>query len=803
MSEEDNDLTANEHDDLEERGLILLEEAPKNHLIVELKKKALACKQAGETAEALEHLKESKVVAAANTLEDLNSSSLQCSYLRSLAAHLKAANDIPGALAALKQAKEIEQQAAQAEDEDDAVLRELEGEEELEEEQAAGIVFTDEEMIDQETMTEMQMVGMDVPSQETYQARILEHKKTALTLKKQNDIAGATAALRIAKQLQQVMEVLASGASAGTPEDILDGWGDNLTAEESALLGELVGSGGGRADDSALEGLDADGDNGNGDLNMKQTINWQDLETLEDSDISEFMEMGIVELPTVESLLEIAETCQKEALVFKQSGNIAMAKAKLVESKKIKLQATRLDKIYRQASSGGGEAGVTDEDLENLMNSDGGGHAYLKEKTPAQPKPEPTPVNPWMLKPSAEIKAEVLRLKDAKKVKEATALLQIFKQVLQKENDAKEAEKKQAMVARIQREIDLCRGQLQLYSFYEAFIDPSTGSAQGSLWKHYQQQCERAIQMIEQDGSAAVKMAHPKASGLVTIQSSDCGGEMDNQEFVSLMIEQGTPFDSLEGKMEVAIVEAFRLEDNKTVQKIVKKKRKEKGIKDDDPQATDVDKDIYRKIQVDLKIQLPPGLEYQSSSNNDETEGESSSPQGTTFTFLPSNGGGEESDDAEKKTASLNSTVRFMDSSKKVWLPRGDTTKERSLIRRIERKKVEFHLNYNPNITDKPKEEKGSWFWKKEKKEPVVELPITHLGKVVLELKYLLNRNCIAGDFPLVVNNKPVGGFARLCLRTDAPLDPTQFERVDAASPIAKIEAYNRQLVFSRPAAEF
>ena len=112
MSEEsDAAHTANETDHS------LLEEAAKNHLILELKKKALACKQAGETAEALEHLKDSKRVAAANSLEDVPPS-LQCSYLRSLAAHLKATNDIPGALAALKQAKQIEQEAAQAEEDD-------------------------------------------------------------------------------------------------------------------------------------------------------------------------------------------------------------------------------------------------------------------------------------------------------------------------------------------------------------------------------------------------------------------------------------------------------------------------------------------------------------------------------------------------------------------------------------------------------------------------------------------------------------------------------------------------------------
>jgi len=796
----------------EESSPVVLQEASKNNLILELKKKALACKQAGETAEALEHLKDSKRVGAASTLEDLlPNKSLQCSYLRSLAAHLKAANDIPGALASLKQAKEIELQQQQEEaqiGEGDGVLRELEDEQVVADEPSTEIVFTDEEMIDHETMAELQMVGMDVPSQETYQARILEHKKKALALKQKNDIAGATAALRIAKQLKHAMDVLAGGRSV---TDDLDGWGDDLTAEESALLGELVGSSESGRGDAAL-GLDMDDENGGGsnDLTMKQKMDWQDLESMEDTDISEFLEMGIVDLPTVANLLEMADSCQKEALEFKQSGNIAMAKAKLVESKKIKLQATRLDKIYNKAGSDDGGAVVTDEDLENLMSSADGSASYLQPKTSAQPKPDPKPVNPWMLKSSVEIKAEVVRLKNAKKVKEATALLKIFKQVLQKENDAKEAAKKQAMVAKIQREIDLCLGQLQLYSFYEGFVDKATGSAQSSLWKQYQQHCRKAIQIIEKEGSGAIKLAYPKASGLVAIQSSGSSGDedMDNQHFVSLMIEQGTPADSLEGKMEAAIVQAFRLEDNKTVQKLIKKKRKELGIKEDDPQGSEVENDIYRKIQVDGKVQLPPGVEVEAPSGKDESQNESGSPQWTTFSFPPLAQSLEEETNKDgadgQKTAaagSVNSTVQFTNSSKKVWLPRGDTTKERSLIRRMERKKVEFHLNYNPNITEK-QEEKSSWFWKKETKEPSAELPISHLGKVVLELKYLLNRNCIAGDFPLVVNNKPVGGFARLCLRTDAPLDPTQFEPLDTSSgAITKIKAHSKQLIFSRVSA--
>jgi len=158
--------------------------------------------------------------------------------------------------------------------------------------------------------------------------------------------------------------------------------------------------------------------------------------------------------------------------------------------------------------------------------------------------------------------------------------------------------------------------------------------------------------------------------------------------------------------------------------------------------------------------------------------------------------------DNQEPPAKAISRFRFTESSQKVWLPRGDTTKERSLIRRMERKKVEFHLNYNPNMATETKEE-SSWFWKSsQKKDDSDPLPTSHLGKVVLELKHLLNRNCIAGDFPLVMNGKLVGGIARLCLRTDAALDPTQFEPVEGGGATTSIRAHAKQLVFSRPKIE-
>jgi len=53
------------------------------------------------------------------------------------------------------------------------------------------------------------------------------------------------------------------------------------------------------------------------------------------------------------------------------------------------------------------------------------------------------------------------------------------------------------------------------------------------------------------------------------------------------------------------------------------------------------------------------------------------------------------------------------------------------------------------------------------------------LGKVTIEFGQLLARGCIAGDFPIMTNGKPLGGALRVCLRTiPVSLDPDRYEGV-------------------------
>eukprot|EP00980_Cylindrotheca_fusiformis_P006836 scaffold1429_cov110-Cylindrotheca_fusiformis.AAC.8 len=781
----------------------------RDQVVLDLKRQALACKQADNKAEALQFLKQSKEVAAAESIEDLPSIDLQCLYLKSLASHLQSSGDTEGEMAALKRAKQLKGETDEAEDDDNdnddddgSDLKELQDEDgSVENQAAAAVSFTDEEMMDEDMMTELQMGGMDIPSEEIYQQRVLATKKKALALKKQGDVSGATLELRKAKQLEKVMGALVKnddGASSAQQEEtsfVLDGenaadrWMESLTPEESELLSEIIQppATGSDGDDVAILLDDNDAEE---EKNVVQSMEWQELEDLDDSDIREFLDMGIVKLPPVSDLNELAEEAQKQAIAFKQKGNIEMAKAKLLESKKIRNQAGRLERILAEESGGGGEQpdGDTIEDLEKLLVE--GDTVAPKPAVPKKQKPS----NPWFDRPSAEIKAEVFRLKDAKKVQDASQLLLIYKQVLQKENEAKEAARCAELISKIKLELDLCRQQQLLYTFYKAFVDENVGAEQLLLWSNYDRLCRQAIAIFESKGSAVLSLGHPKEPKLQIIQGGN-NDDGDVQQLISRMIEEATIPNSLNGRLEVRVLEVLNLSENKSIQKLLKKRQKEqvgnkKTPKDDN---TTMDKSLCRQIQVDLKIQLPPE-ELDSSNKGAETP----TPQSTGFTLLPTNKDAP-SDESETAAKDQDQTVDFSNSPCSVKLPRGDSYKEKALLRRLERKKVEFHVVYNPNIDISPAKETSSWFWKSPpKKETKVQQPTTNLGKIVVELKDLLSRNCIAGEFPLVVNTKIVGGSIRLCVRTDSPLDADQYE-ADSLNT-TKLALYSRQLLFSRSA---
>jgi hypothetical protein len=74
--------------------------------------------------------------------------------------------------------------------------------------------------------------------------------------------------------------------------------------------------------------------------------------------------------------------------------------------------------------------------------------------------------------------------------------------------------------------------------------------------------------------------------------------------------------------------------------------------------------------------------------------------------------------------------------------------------------------------------------------------PDTLAGKASIGFQQLLSRNCVTGDFPLIMNTKESGGTVRLALYTAAPINPDQYTGITDGAQI-KSKGYDDELVFN------
>ena len=678
----------------------------RSEFVLTLKRQALAAKKSDQLSEALKLLKQAK------ELESCPLDSLHCNPIY----------------------QQFVSSSTRGQSPDD----DQDGDLELLQEAALDVAFTDDELMNEEMITEFALGGMDVPSDQVYQAAILKYKQAALQYKQQGDIPKATANLKNAKQLQKVqvaLQKIKDGVGLMVNEDI-EGWMEALNDEDSALLGELM--------------KPQDNDNSLLATNGSTTLELQDLELMDDSDIKEYMQMGDG-VPTANDLLELAKKAQDKALEHKQKGNIEMAKASLVESKKYKVQAERVDRITHSNNGGEGKV-ITDEDLENLLNG--------TPKAKSIPKAAPTPpANPWLQKPSEEVKQEVLRLKNEGKIQEATQLLKIYKEVAKKEADLVETERCRKLRERIQREVDVCEQQIKMFAYFERLCEADDnhsiiGAEQGSRWKAYQVQCRHAIQTLQDKGSNGLSITLDKPpSDLFEILEEDVVG----------MVEAGChPGGDSGPGLETVILGLVDIHENKSLKKILLKlsKTEKRSL----------------PIKVEVKFQLPA----YTSSPEEQVSG------GYTLTFLPA---------SQKEDTS----AYVFPMSQHMPLPPKESKQAKTILRRMETKKVQVSVYYD-HLEEKRKA-KSSWFgWGKASSDGDTineEQGVTMLGKVILELNGLLRRNCLAGDFPLQVNSKDVGGTVRLCIRTKEALDPSRFEGVVSSKSKTPMKAYETVLSFS------
>ena len=238
-----------------------------NHVVSELKRRAKESKEAGNMEDAmkwLQHSKSAETCVHDSLPKELKKMALlfkQKGDLESAKIFLIHSKQVDQLLQLQKQKEEHDQEITPEEEallreamgdtpndgeashqevvEDEQAVNELHEGAESEEPQNSDLTFTDEEMMDEDMMLELQSGGMTIPTQDYYAERILHYKKQALAFKQANDIPKATAQLKLAKTLQKVQAALQK-ATSGTSEEDDEAWLKQLSAEDTALLGELM-----------------------------------------------------------------------------------------------------------------------------------------------------------------------------------------------------------------------------------------------------------------------------------------------------------------------------------------------------------------------------------------------------------------------------------------------------------------------------------------------------------------------------------------------------------------------------------
>ena len=573
-----------------------------------------------------------------------------------------------------------------------SIGEELEDEDDMLEE---GVTYTDEEMQDLEMMTEFKLGGMEVPSQEEYEERIVSCKKAALAAKKQGNIATAKEQLVNAKKLQQVMTALShmnEGLGLRINHDE-EGWIETMTSEETCMVEDMFGSG-------------------------ETELDLDDLEDMDPDMIRDAVEAGM-KIPSVDGLLDQAKQKKQEAIQMKQLGDIEGAKSALLESKQLQKKADQVTEILKTIE--GNEEVI---DIENLLeNVETQDKDHSKQKKQQKKEAEPVPT-----KSSAELKAEIFQLKAEKKIKEATAVLKLYKETLAKENMVAEEKKKKDIILQIENEVSISKEQQRLFMFYERLVDMNIGKAQRDIWEKYLSQCLSATKLVEKNGSEYFTIERSQNSEMLQIQ----GTIMD-------MVKKG--IDTTDTRLEVSIVQISMIHENKFF--IKERKRKEKELKESGKNGSISDSnDSPPKLRVEITIQLP-----KEEENTDDIN----------MVFVPT------------LIAKENDNFSFsFDYSQNVDLPRGKSRHAKMIMRRLPRKKIIISVFQ----TFQQKKDNG-WF-RSSTREEKKEIPPLFLGKVIFELKEFLKCNCLGGDFSLMDSSghRPVGGQISLGIRTGVPFDP-------------------------------
>ena len=618
------------------------------------------------------------------------------------------------------------------------------------------VSFTLEEMLDHDMMTEFKLGGMPVPTDEEYQAKILDCKKAALTAKKAGDTNKALQNLQKSKQLEKVRVALSQLKSEGGGDDDDDEallramTSTTLNDEESELLGELMPT---KPNGPPIESdLDMnDNTSGSGDL---ETTLEELADFLDDPGmLMDAIDMGMT-VPTVEEVKAKAEEKKQTAIEHKKAGNLEGAKASLVQSKKLMAHASKLEsalaQLEQKKGNGAGAKEVNMEDLEAMLEAEEKSPTTL----PSSPKQQqPKPPAPTV-KSSDELKQEAIKLRDAKKMKEAGEMLKQYKEALKREKQEADVKKRQKVIQVIQSEIEFAKRQARIFEFYDKFVD--TDAQQATLWKNYIAKCSNVSKVIQVKGPEAVKIA--RKTGDLMCAKQEGQGEQEINAVAKSLIEIGSNSEVGDERLEIAIIDVQKLQENSHLEKLLKQQKRDKV-----PHHPTT-------IRIDVHLQMPPSEEEADKSIDLVFEPTEDALKKLKLTTEP--------EDNPQLPPSYD-----INKSQYVELVRGNSPYGKAVRRRIERNKKIHITAYSVPV--KPK--KG-WFWSKKEKSDDELPPPTLIGKIVLELEGLMQNKCIAaGEFPFMngSGSKALGGMIRLVVRTGVPFGSPGEE---AATPSEEAE---------------
>jgi tetratricopeptide (TPR) repeat protein len=374
------------------------------------------------------------------------------------------------------------------------------------------VSYTIDDMADQEMMTEFRLGGMPTPSQEEYQAKILECKRSALAFKQAGNTARAMQELQKSKTLEQVRIALShmnEGLGLRINEDV-DGWIETLNDEESELLGEFLN----KKPNTATGG---GGSSHNLELVLEELSGFMEDPAL----LMDAINMGMT-VPSVEEVQTHVQEQKCIAMEHKQAGDIERAKAALIQSKKFAAHAARLELIFQQMQVLQRQQDVNPvdiplEQLEALAEDTEGGTATRTTAKKAQPKEPPQKVAP-SVKSSQQLREEAIRLRDEKKIGAAAEVLKLYKEAVKREQDAADLRRRQEAVQELHHEMELAIEQIRIFEFYQRFVDPDT--QQVANWNQYMANCAKVAKVIQLKGLETIQMDRKAGSLMCQTPSS-------------------------------------------------------------------------------------------------------------------------------------------------------------------------------------------------------------------------------------------------------------------------------------------